>query len=109
MQGFSKPEQRLLAMLALGQTGGLRKMRSIVRNPSEWLMVLCLRLASVMHRRRDNEPRPVPKLKLQKNKVTIELPAKWAEVHPLTDGTLASEVLTWEDVNAFDSVDYKTV
>ncbi len=109
MQGFSKSEQRLLATLALGQTGGLRKMRSIVRNRSEWLMVLCLRLASVMHRRRDNEPRPMPKLTLSKNKVTIELPAKWAEVHPLTDGTLASEVLTWEDVNAFDSVDYKTV
>ena len=109
MQGFSKPEQRLLAMLALGQTGGLRKMRSIVRNRSEWLMVLCLRLASVMHRRRDDEPRPMPRLSLHKNKVVIELPAKWAAMHPLTDGTLASEVQLWQDTNAFDAISYQTV
>lgn len=109
MQGFSKPEQRLLSMLALGQTGGLRKMRSIVRNRTEWLMVLCLRLAAVMHRRRDTETRPMPKLVLNKNRVTIELPKDWASAHPLTDGTLASEVQTWEDTNAFDSVTYRII
>ncbi len=109
MQGFSKPEQRLLAMLALGQTGGLRKMRSIVRNRTEWLMVLCLRLAAVMHRRRDAEPRPMPRLSIHKGKVAIELPAVWAQAHPLTDGTLAAEVQTWADINAFNSIEYRAV
>jgi len=90
MQGFSKPEQRLLAMLALGQTGGLRKMRAIVRNRTEWLMVLCLRLAAVMHRRRAAEPRPMPKLSLQKGKVDFDMPSVWATSHLLTDGRLSA-------------------
>lgn len=108
MQGFSNPEQRLLSMLALGQTGGLRKMRSIVRNRTEWLMVLCLRLAAVMHRRRDAEPRPMPKLTIQKGNVMIELPTDWAKGHPLTDGTLASEIQTWSEIDAFTSIQYRT-
>ena len=51
----------------------------------------------------------MPRLSLHKNKVVIELPAKWAAMHPLTDGTLASEVQLWQDTNAFDAISYQTV
>ncbi len=108
MQGFSKPEQRLLAMLALGQTGGLRKMRQVVRNRHEWLMVLCLRLASIMHRRRDVEDKPMPSLSIIGKKVTFGLPEQWARAHPLTHGTLSTEAGAWKDIDAFTSVSYVT-
>jgi len=62
-----------------------------------------------MHRRRDAEPRPMPKLSIHKGRVGIELPALWAKSHPLTDGTLAAEVQTWADIDAFSDIQYRVV
>ena len=40
----------------------LRKMRELVTQDAEWLMILCLRLASILHRRRDVGQVPLPAL-----------------------------------------------
>ncbi len=108
MQGFSRPEQRVLATLALGQTGGLRKLRDLVKDQTEWEMVLCLRIACILHRRRDPEPRPMPAVSAKKQQVCVRLPDAWTLTHPLTHETMRTEAQTWSDVNAFDSVLYET-
>jgi exopolyphosphatase/guanosine-5'-triphosphate,3'-diphosphate pyrophosphatase len=106
MQGFSRQEQRVLSTLALGQTGGLRKLRDLVGHQTEWQMVLCLRIAAILHRRRDDEPVPLPEVSVKKDKVRIRMPVTWANAHPLTDETLQTESQTWRDVNAFGAVEY---
>ena len=109
MQGFSRQEQRVLSTLALGQTGGLRKLRDLVGHQTEWQMVLCLRIASILHRRRDDEPVPLPDVSVKKDKVRIQMPVAWANAHPLTDETLQTESQTWRDIDAFAAVDYQRV
>lgn len=107
MQGFSRQEQRILSTLALGQTGGLRKLRDLVGHRTEWQMVLCLRVAAILHRRRDGDTIPTPVVSARKDKVRIEMPARWASEHPLTDETLWIESQTWADVSAFSAVEYR--
>ncbi|MGB7183853.1 MAG: exopolyphosphatase [Burkholderiaceae bacterium] len=107
MQGFSRPEQRVLSTLALGQTGGLRKLRDLVDNQTQWQMVLCLRIASIVHRRRDPEPRPMPALTQKENRIRISMPDSWVATHPLTHETLQTESQIWNDVSAFEAVEYR--
>ena len=109
MPGFTQTEQELLSHLALGQIGGLRKMRSLVRDDLEWLMVLALRLASILHRRRDGDEPPLPALFLKRRKLRIELPHAWAKKHPLSDETLRSEALAWSELKLFDEFVYATI
>ena len=108
MPGFTQTEQALLSRLALGQVGGLRKMRDEVRSDLEWLMVLSLRLASILHRRRDGAEPPLPALFLKRRKVRIELPAQWAGMHPLSDQTLRAEAAAWSELRLFDEFVYAT-
>lgn len=102
MQGFSRPEQRVLAALALAQTGGLRKLGEVIMNDHEWRMALCLRVAMIMYRHRDAAPRPLPTLSADRQRVTIRLPARWCADHPLTQQSLAAEAELWKDVAALD-------
>src|SRR5690606_29199328 len=55
MPGFSKTEQEALALLALAQTGGLRKLRGRIDDDLGWLAVVALRVARLLHRTRDND------------------------------------------------------
>src|SRR5690606_41090912 len=52
MPGFSRADQQLLALLALGHQGKLGKLESLVRERSQWVAILCLRLAVLLLRRR---------------------------------------------------------
>ena len=106
MPGFSRSEQQRMANLALGQTGGLRKLRGTVREAGLWPLIFCLRVASIMYRRRDGEMRPLPRLTRTKGGLRLELPRDWASINPLTDETLATEARAWADIDAFDNVEY---
>ncbi len=104
MPGFSNEEQRLLSLLVLGQSGGLRKMQGQAPQPAEWAMILALRLAVILQRRRDGRPTPITltpakatapgQWKLE-NGWQVELPADWVALHPLTDQTLQDEAQEW--------------
>ena len=48
MPGFNRAEQQTVANLALGQTGGLRKLRGLFADELGWLSVLALRIAVVV-------------------------------------------------------------
>ncbi|MEZ5728872.1 MAG: Ppx/GppA phosphatase family protein [Burkholderiaceae bacterium] len=109
MPGFSQGEKNILANLVLGHTGGLRKLRGRLRTPTDWLMVLCLRIASIVHRHRDDEEMPVPRMKYRSDtRVTIEVERDWRARHPLTDETLRIEAGTWSESGPFKQVQYRT-
>jgi exopolyphosphatase / guanosine-5'-triphosphate,3'-diphosphate pyrophosphatase len=110
LPGFSGTEQRLLALLVLGQSGGLRKIRSKEPAPAEWLLILCLRLAVILQRRRDGRPTPITLRPASAGPATgwrIEIPAQWAAEHPLTNQSLATETALWRDSGVFPDVSYE--
>ena len=60
LPGFSGDEQRLLSLLVLGQSGGLRKLQAYAPPPEVWSMILCLRLGGhpPAAARRSSDPDP---------------------------------------------------
>lgn len=104
MPGFSNDEQRLLSLLVLAQSGGLRKVQQQAPTSEEWAMILALRLAVILQRRRDGRPTPI-KLKPARAGTPgswtpaqgwrVELPSAWVAEHPLTDHTLQTEAQDW--------------
>jgi exopolyphosphatase/guanosine-5'-triphosphate,3'-diphosphate pyrophosphatase len=95
MPGFSHDEQARLATLVLGQTGGLSKLRAHISDPHDWIAVLCLRLAAIVHRRRDGQVPPWMTLRFKTPGACLELPADWMSTHPLTDHLLRNEAAEW--------------
>ena len=109
LPGFSGTEQKLLSLLVLGQSGGLRKIRDKAPGPTEWLLVLCLRLAVILQRRRDGRSTPItlrPAPGRAQRGWSIEIPASWGAEHPLTDQSLAAETDLWRDSGVFPEVSY---
>ncbi|MEZ5651375.1 MAG: Ppx/GppA phosphatase family protein [Burkholderiaceae bacterium] len=107
MPGFTRAEQRVLAMLALGQTGGLRKLEGTPVGLEEWLMIACLRIAVILHRHRDAAPRALPTLTVGQGRLEVRLPARWCDEHPLTHQSMQAESALWQEIRALD-VSYVT-
>lgn len=135
LPGFSSSDQSLLSTLVLGQTGGLRKLKLLASTarPSEgghafawregakrlgstdeprvegWLLLLCLRLAVILQRRRDGRSTPIrirPHSAGPAGGWIIELPEHWAEQHPLTNQSLQNEVAEWRSSGLFKQTGY---
>lgn len=64
MPGFSRADQQLMAMLALASQGKLTKAEALVRSRGQWIAILCLRMAVLLLRRREDTPLPF-KLKIE--------------------------------------------
>ncbi len=109
MPGFSQGEQDTLARLALAQVGGLRKLRGSIDDDLGWLSVVALRIATILHRKRDGEEVPMPALFLQRRSLRIEMTKQWARHCPLSHETLAGEASAWADFGAFASFAYRTI
>jgi exopolyphosphatase/guanosine-5'-triphosphate,3'-diphosphate pyrophosphatase len=95
MPGFSEDEQSRIAALVLGQSGGLTKLRPVLIDTDDWLRVLALRLAVILHRRRDGQLPPDVRLRVKGGAARIEIDADWAARHPLTDQSLRLESAEW--------------
>ena len=89
--------------------GHLAKLREQVSHDLDWLMVLCLRVASILHRRREAQDLPLPALFLKRRRLRLEVPRNWARSHPLTDETLASEAAAWNELGVFEDVGYERI
>lgn len=109
MPGFTRDEQTQLSNLAFAQTGGLRKLKPLISDERDWLMVLSLRLANILHRRRDNDAAMLPALFFKRGKVRIEVPRVWADAHPLSDESLLAETAGWREVAVFDEIGYQRI
>lgn len=109
MPGFSQGEQNTLAHLALAQLGGLRKMQGLIDDDLGWVSVVALRIATILHRRRDDEDVPMPALFLQRRSLRIEMTKQWTRDFPLSHETLVGEAAAWTDAGVFASFEYRTI
>ncbi len=95
MPGFSKMDQSRIALLALGHAGKLAKMDGLLSSELEWLAVLCLRLAVLLHRRRADLGDEHVRLARTKRGYAIEADAPWLAEHALTEYSLRQEAAEW--------------
>ena len=95
MPGFSNDDQTLLAHLALGHQGKLSKMRAFEPSRTKWLTLLCLRLAVLLSRRRDNQEQIPVRLAVKGKQIRIEADKKWLASRPLSEYALQTEEKEW--------------
>lgn len=95
MPGFSRKDQSRLSHLILGQRGNLLKLADVSPGDTLWHLVICLRLAALLHRSRSDFPLPDIRLSHQNNAYRIELPRRWLVDNRLSAAALADESLTW--------------
>src|SRR5699024_2747101 len=95
MPGFSNDDQLLLARLALGHHGKLSKFPRQEPTRNRWLTLLCLRLAVLLARRReDNERLPIA-ISARNNHIRVTVESDWLATHPLSEYSLLAEQEEW--------------
>jgi len=98
MPGFSRADQQLMALLALGHQGKLTKLESLVRERSQWVAILCLRLAVLLMRRRTDIPQLPLSISVRGDSIVVRVKQEWLTKHPLSDFTLRAEESEWRKV-----------
>ncbi|CAM4369125.1 exopolyphosphatase [Bordetella tumbae] len=98
MPGFSRADQQLLALLALGHQGKLAKLEMLVRDRSQWVAILCLRLAVLLMRRRTDIPQLPLSVSVRGESIVVRVKQEWLTKHPLSDFTLRAEESEWRKV-----------
>jgi exopolyphosphatase/guanosine-5'-triphosphate,3'-diphosphate pyrophosphatase len=99
MPGFSRQEQNRLASLVLGHRGKLERVRQqFALAEDDWLLILCLRLAVILHRSRD-EGEVVPlALTAERGGFIVEVGRNSLRDRPLTAALLEEEEAQWEAI-----------
>lgn len=95
MPGFSKPEQAIIGGLCQGQRGRLAKVANRISHFDGWLMVLCLRLAVLIHRGRNLNRAPRLELTTDGKSFCLKVQRGWLQNHPLTLSNLEQEARQW--------------
>ncbi len=105
MPGFSRVDQLQLGLLALAHTGKLSRVQGLVKQREQWLAILCLRLAVVLCRRREDiVPMPLS-VSVKGSSIVTCVNKKWLATHPLTDFSLHGEETEWAKVGfAFELI-----
>lgn len=101
MTGFSRQEQKQLSFLVLNHRRKLKlEPQSYGFNP-DWCLVLVLRLACLLHRRRDDIQLPTGGIHLSfsMQEITLKVDSTWLQEHPLTLEDLHKEARYWEKLN----------
>ncbi|MDR0716579.1 MAG: exopolyphosphatase [Azoarcus sp.] len=98
MPGFSRMDQGRLARIVLAHRGKLERLAGIDPASTDWLLIVCLRLAVAIHRARDN--RGVPDISLTRGKhgFVVETPPGWLQSLPLTAAAFEEERQQWQSV-----------
>jgi exopolyphosphatase/guanosine-5'-triphosphate,3'-diphosphate pyrophosphatase len=76
--------------------GRLTKVAERITGREGWLMVLCLRLAVLIHRDRSDIAAPRLRLTLQQHGFTLEIGAAWLAKNTLTQANLETEMRHWQ-------------
>ncbi len=98
MPGFSQPEQAMIGGLLQGQRGRLAKVAPRLAQREGWLMVLCLRLAVLIHRDRSDLPAPRMRLEDTPRGFVLHLGAAWLARNALSQANLEAEVRQWQSL-----------
>lgn len=95
MPGFSRKDQSRLSHLVLGQRGNLFKLAALPSDDTLSHLLICLRLAALLHRSRSDFPLPDIRLSHQDHAYRLEVPRRWLSENRLSAAALADESLTW--------------
>lgn len=98
MPGFSRIEQEQLSLLVRAHRGALSKLLNLVNSPSEWPLILVLRLAVLLCRSRSDVELPPMKLKFGTSGFSLTLDPAWLEHNPLTRALLEDESKEWKSI-----------
>jgi exopolyphosphatase/guanosine-5'-triphosphate,3'-diphosphate pyrophosphatase len=96
MPGFSRMDQGRLARIALAHRGKLERVQQIDARSHDWLLIMCLRLAVVVHRA--HSACPGVQLRLERDKqggFVVVLPHEQLRAAPLTAAALVEEEQHW--------------
>ncbi|MGB3291016.1 MAG: exopolyphosphatase [Burkholderiaceae bacterium] len=96
MPGFSNDDQQLLALFALGHHGKITKLPpSLAPARGRRLTLLCLRLAVLLSRRREDQENPPVTVTVHGKGVVVSADKKWLATHPLSEYSLQAEKREW--------------
>lgn len=95
MPGFSRDDQALVALLALGHQGKLAKVMALAPTRGQWLALLCLRLAVLLSRRREDRDQLPIQVHASGSKVVIHADRHWLATHALSQYSLQRERQEW--------------
>ena len=99
--GFSQSQLRRVAMLVLGQRGGLRKVETQLAEPAFGWQLLCLRLAVIKcHARAEVSAEDVA-LRGEGPRIALRFPPGWAETKPRAHFLFKEEAQFWERSGVF--------
>ncbi|MCB1890055.1 MAG: exopolyphosphatase [Rhodocyclaceae bacterium] len=98
MPGFSRMDQGRLARIVLAHRGKLARVASIDPKSVDWLMILCLRLAVVLHRARDDRGLPPVRLRSSEGGYELVCDERWLAGLPLTAAILEDECAQWAGI-----------
>ncbi|MCL2656050.1 MAG: exopolyphosphatase [Betaproteobacteria bacterium] len=98
MPGYSRMDQARLATLALAHRGKLDRVRGLEPSERDWLLILCLRLAVILHRTRDDDL--IMGLSIERGKKGFIVSAADGALRdrPLTSALLDDEGQQWAAV-----------
>lgn len=95
MPGFSRSDQGRLARLVLAHRGKLERVQGLEPRSVDWLLILALRLAVLLHRARDGSRPPSLRLRRTDSGFAILVDPRWLEASPLTAAALHEEMKQW--------------
>jgi exopolyphosphatase/guanosine-5'-triphosphate,3'-diphosphate pyrophosphatase len=109
MPGFSRMDQGRLARIVLAHRGKLERLSCIDPSSPDWLLIVCLRLAVVIHRARDARGVPDITLTHAKRGFVVETPPGWLQKLPLTAAAFEEEREQWQSVGRLLNVRTRAV
>jgi len=98
MPGFSRMDQARLARIVLAHRGKLSRVATLDENSRDWMLIVCLRLAFILHRARDERGVPPISLTRSNGSFAVSLRDGWLKKLPLTAAALEEEQRQWLSV-----------
>lgn len=99
MPGFSRMDQGRLARVVLAHRGKLERVQAIDRESRDWLLILALRVAAILHRARQDIPLPSVSLaRGARAGFVIDADHDWLAANPLTAASLSAETQQWAQI-----------
>lgn len=98
MPGFSRMDQGRLARLVLAHRGKLERVAALDPDSPDWVLIACLRLATLLHRARDGRGVPPVALCRDGRDFSVRAPEAWLKTRPLTAAAIEEEQRQWASV-----------
>ncbi len=95
MPGFSRMDQARLARIVLGHRGKLTRVATVASDSVDWVLIVCLRLAAILHRARNDKELPPIRLARDGGSFVLFVRDGWLKKHPLTYAAIEEEQRQW--------------